>query len=135
MKYHVKSVFFVYNNADSMTQSYMFELRTFDISVIKLHATVLGSPDLGSSVLGSLGPLVSSPRVSSPVFIVLLFVVLQHLCAMNTRACSVHFVIACLYKKMGEPLALFMDSCQRDGNLAIFMYCWLDSGKIFTVVL
>ena len=44
---------------------------------------------------------------------------MQHSYAMNTlSACTIYFVIAYLCQRRGE-------------NLSIFMYCWLDSGRIF----
>ena len=58
----------------------------------------------------------------------------QHSRAINTRACSIHFVIACLCQKMNGTLTIIIASClcarQGGGNLIIFMYCWLDLDKI-----
>ena len=65
--------------------------------------------------------------------------VVQHSYAMNTHVCSIPFCNCMFALDKGWNSWLYSSTlvwCQTGGgNLAIFMYCWLDSGKICMVVL
>ena len=64
----------------------------------------------------------------------------QHSCAMNTHAMNTRPMqhSFCFWQRMGGTLTIIIDTCMcaRQGvELAIVMYGWLDSDKIFMVVL
>jgi len=61
------------------------------------------------------------------------FILQLHVCARKWVELWVYSWTLVWCQTGGGTLGIFMDFCMvpdRGGNLAIFMYCWLDSGKI-----